>query len=62
MKIARKYFKYLCIESPMVKEYYDSFIKNKNEIIETGVDHINCAELHIRENHLPYFSKELYLT
>lgn len=60
MKIARKYFKYLCIESPMTKEYYDSFIENAAEIVETGVDHINCAELHIKFNHTEFLKKDLY--
>lgn len=59
MKIAGKYFKYLCIESPMVKEYYESFMKNKDEILDTGVGYINCAELHLQKNNYRnYFSED----
>ncbi len=60
MAIARKYFDYLVIESPMYKEYFESFMKHKDEILETGVDHINCAELHLDTNNLSNFSNESF--
>ncbi|MBM3252291.1 MAG: radical SAM protein [Candidatus Omnitrophica bacterium] len=47
MKIARKYFKYLCIESPMFTKFYNSFIKKRKQILDTGVDHIHFAELQL---------------
>jgi len=47
MRVARRYFKYLCIESPMFTEFYNSFLKKKNSILDTGVDHIHFAELQL---------------
>ena len=47
MKLARKYFKYLCIESPMFTQFYNSFMKKKDMILDTGVDHIHFAELQL---------------
>lgn len=47
MKIARKYFKSLCIESPMFTNFFNSFMKKRKEILDTGVDHIHFAELQL---------------
>ena len=47
MKIARKYFKAVCIESPMFTGFFNSFIKKRKEILDTGVDHIHFAELQL---------------
>jgi pyruvate formate-lyase activating enzyme-like uncharacterized protein len=47
MKHARRYFKYLCIESPMFTQFFNSFMKKKNAILNTGVDHIHFAELQL---------------
>jgi len=58
MKIARKYFKYLCVESPMFTEFYNSFIKKKEAILGTGVDHIHFAELQLFPNAMNKFKKE----
>lgn len=44
---AREYFKYLCIESPMSRAFYESFMKKRHKILATGVDHINFAELQV---------------
>ncbi len=58
MHIARDHFPYLCIESPMFKEYYDHFVKKRKKILATGVDHIHCAELHLNKNNAPHFVNE----
>lgn len=47
MRNARKYFKYLCIESPMFTAFYSDFMKKKEMILDTGVDHIHFAELQL---------------
>jgi pyruvate formate-lyase activating enzyme-like uncharacterized protein len=47
MGIARRYFKYLCIESPMFTRFFNSFMKNKRAILDTGVGHIHFAELQL---------------
>jgi pyruvate formate-lyase activating enzyme-like uncharacterized protein len=58
MKTARRYFKYLCIESPMFTGFYNSFIKKRKKILATGVDHMNFAELQLFPNTMARFKKE----
>lgn len=58
MKIARKYFKYICIESPMTPEFFLKFKEKRKEIIDTEFDQINCAELHLSSNNSTYFDNE----
>lgn len=47
MRTARRYFKYLCVESPMFTKFYNSFMKKRKQILDTGVDHIHFAELQL---------------
>ncbi|MCU7916762.1 MAG: radical SAM protein [Candidatus Thiodiazotropha sp. (ex Epidulcina cf. delphinae)] len=59
--LARQYFKYLCVESPMTPDFLTSFIKKKNRILDTGIDQINCAELHVNANNAAnYLGEALY--
>jgi len=58
MKIARKYFKYLCIESPMFTKFYNSFMKKSKQILDTGVDHIHFAELQLFPKTIANFRDE----
>jgi pyruvate formate-lyase activating enzyme-like uncharacterized protein len=58
MKIARKYFKYLCIESPMFTKFYNSFMKKRKQILDTGVDHIHFAELQLFPRTIANFRQE----
>ncbi|MHA1734392.1 MAG: radical SAM protein [Promethearchaeota archaeon] len=58
MAFAREHFEYLCVESPMFGEFFDAFVKNKDDILATGVDHINCAELHLEGRNRANFSSE----
>jgi len=62
MKFARQYFEYLVVESPMFEEYMISFLNNKDKILDTGLDHINCAELHLVPNIARHWANEpLYI-
>jgi uncharacterized protein len=58
MRTARKYFKYLCVESPMFTAYYDNFMKKKKMILDTGVDHIHFAELQLFSKTKDNFKRE----
>jgi pyruvate formate-lyase activating enzyme-like uncharacterized protein len=58
MREARKHFRYLAVESPMFADYYRSFLEHKSEILDTGVDHLHCAELHLREKSFAYWADE----
>lgn len=42
----------------MTPEFFESFLKKKEEIFETNIDFINCAELHLNENNIDNYSGE----
>jgi len=58
MYIARKLFKYVCVESPMYSDYYESFRSKRKQILDTGVDHIHFAELQLFPWSVETFKKE----
>lgn len=59
---AKKYIQYVGIETPMTPEYYEAFLQKKEKILATGVDFMNCAELHLNQNNLwNYEGENLYM-
>lgn len=63
MKIAKKYIKKVGIETPMTPEFFESFFKKKEAILATGLDFINCAELHLNENNIDnYDGENMYIS
>ena len=52
MAIAKKYLPRVGIETPMTPEFFETFFRKKEAILATGLDSINCAELHLNENNL----------
>lgn len=61
--IAKKYIKNVGIETPMTPEFFDSFFERKKAILETKLDFINCAELHLNENNIyNYFGENMYIS
>ncbi|MEG2018224.1 MAG: radical SAM protein [Clostridium sp.] len=56
--IAKKYIKKVGIETPMTPEFFESFMKKKEAIFATGLDFINCAELHLNENNIDNYEGE----
>ncbi|MBR3505300.1 MAG: radical SAM protein [Clostridia bacterium] len=59
--VAKRYIPQVGIETPMTPEFYDAFFKKKEKILATGLDFINCAELHLNDNNLPnYLGENLY--
>ena len=62
IRIAKRYIKNVGIETPMTPEFFESFMKKKEKILATGVDFINCAELHLNENNIGnYFGENMYI-
>ena len=60
--IAREYFPQVGIETPMTPEFFDAFSRKKDAILSTGLDFINCAELHLNENNIEnYAGENLYM-
>ncbi len=63
MGIAKKYIPQVGIETPMTPEFFDCFFKKKEVILATGLDFINCAELHLNPNNIDNYAGEpMYMT
>lgn len=58
IKIAKKHIRTVGIETPMTPEFFDAFTKKKEMILDTGLDFINCAELHLNENNIGNYEGE----
>ena len=59
---AKKYIKYVGIETPMTPEYFEAFMEKKDKILATGVDFMNCAELHLNNNNIwNYEGENMYV-
>lgn len=58
IKIAKKYINNVGIETPMTPSFFNAFLKKKEAILETKLDFINCAELHLNENNIDNYSGE----
>ena len=62
IRIAKKYIPQVGIETPMTPEFWDAFRRKKDAILATGLDFINCAELHLNPNNLAnYMGENLYM-
>ncbi|MHC1787133.1 MAG: radical SAM protein [Christensenellales bacterium] len=61
--IAREYLPQVGIETPMTPAFYEAFLRKKEAVLATGLDFINCAELHLNENNIANYSGEnMYLS
>ena len=59
---AKKHIKSVGIETPMTPEFFNAFIKKKQMILDTGLDFINCAELHLNPNNIQnYYGENMYM-
>ncbi len=63
IKTAKKYIKYVGIETPMTPEFFKAFFKKKQAILNTQLDFINCAELHLNANNIyNYYGENMYIS
>ncbi len=63
IEIAKRHIPSVGIETPMTPEFFDAFFQKKQAILDTGLDFINCAELHVNPNNLGnYEGENLYLS
>ncbi len=61
MKTARRFIPQVGIETPMTRAFDRQFHEKKQAILNTGIDFMNCAELHLNENNLDnYWGENLY--
>ena len=60
--LAKKYIPQVGIETPMTPEFEEAFQQKKERILATGLDFMNCAELHLNENNIGnYWGENMYL-
>ena len=58
---AKRYIPQVGIETPMTPAFEAAFHQKKAAILGTGLDFINCAELHLNDNNLVnYWGESLY--
>lgn len=63
IRLAKLYIDSVGIETPMTQSFFDTFIEKKDMILATGLDFINCAELHLNENNIyNYFGDNMYIS
>lgn len=63
MAIAKRYIPTVGIETPMTPEFYDAFLLKKQRILDTGIDLMNCAELHLNPNNIAnYEGENMYMS
>ena len=61
MAEAKKHIPQVGIETPMTREFFRALEKKKDRILATGIDFMNCAELHLNDNNLGnYLGESLY--
>lgn len=58
IKIAKQYIQNVGIETPMTPEFFQEFLKKKQAVLDTKLDFINCAELHLNDNNIYNYSEE----
>ena len=63
LRLAKRFIPYVGIETPMTPEFFEAFQQKKNRILATGLDFINCAELHLNPNNIGnYEGESLYIS
>jgi uncharacterized protein len=60
MALARDYFPYLVVESPMYPDFFNSFMEKRKKILATQFDHLNINELHLNYNIYNFFEGPKY--
>ena len=58
MGVAKRFIPMVGIETPMTPEFCDSFLAKREKIFETGIDFMNCAELHLNPNNVDNYAGE----
>ena len=58
MAEAKKHIPQVGVETPMTREFFRALEAKKEKILGTGIDFINCAELHLNDNNLANYAGE----
>lgn len=59
---AKKHIPMVGVETPMTPALYEAFLAKRKAILATGLDFMNCAELHLNPNNLEnYLGEAMYM-
>ncbi len=58
IRTAKRFIPYVGVETPMTPEFYSAFLAKQGAVLATGLDFINCAELHLNANNLGNYEGE----
>ena len=58
MDAAKKYIPQVGIETPMTREFFKALNAKKEKNLATGIDFMNCAELHLNDNNIGNYAGE----
>lgn len=63
MAAAKKYIPFVGVETPMTPEFFRLFHEKKEAVLQTGIDFMNMAELHLNPNNVDnYLGEPMYMT
>lgn len=63
IRLAKRFIPMVGVETPMTPEFFAAFAEKKSRILDTGLDFINCAELHLNPNNIGnYEGESLYMS
>ena len=59
---AKRHIPMVGIETPMTPEFHALFLEKKSKLFATGLDFMNCAELHLNPNNIEnYWGEPMYM-
>ena len=58
IRLAKKYIRAVGVETPMTPEFFTTLLAKKEAVLATGLDFINCAELHLNPNNVGNYTGE----
>ena len=58
IRTAKRFIPHVGIETPMTPAFYEAFLTKQQAILGTGLDFINCAELHLNPNNIGNYEGE----
>ena len=63
ISLAKRFIPYVGVETPMTPAFRRAFAAKKQKVLDTGLDFINCAELHLNPNNIDNYAGEpMYLS
>ena len=60
IRVAKEFIPRVGIETPMTREFWADFHNRKEDILRTGADFMNCAELHLSPNNVMNYEGESF--